>query len=306
MNIDIIINAWKVGYRTKTVCCALATLLYKHYFYRREFNANSPEDTMKIAYGSPDTVYGEYTAMEIMDRGAFYSYYDEKENSETYEKMEAAWESLHERRYNKRFQRHYKVESENNYNNDERKIFMFEYPSEDGCWCSRERASRAAVIIDGTKMTMTKVRGVDPTLEQTAVMCLAAASHSAAIHKYNRGERVHPYKINSRIGYSGCKDFWLDIYKRGENNIFIKWFNAAKLHVSMAGKVSDITDMYVGDALELLTVAMGYRDFDYFHGRISKRYGVHFVRPYKNEVLAEADMDFVPKKEGHRRPSRRR
>jgi hypothetical protein len=241
--------------------------------------------------------------MECVMEHAFYSYKNENAD-EIRERMEAVWESLHERRFRHKFQKHYKVMSDEESSTINSKVFTFEYQSEDGCWNSRERESRAVVVIDGTKISMVKVRGVDPTLEQTAVMCLAAASRAAAIHEYNRGERVHPYKVNSRIGYSGCQDHFLDIYKESENNVFVKWFNAAKLHVSMAGKISDITDMYVGDAIELLTAAMGFGDFEYFHG-MSRKYGVRFVRPYKNEVLSSEEMDFIPKKEGHRRPSRR-
>lgn len=283
----------------------LATMLYKSYFYRREFCGMLEEHAMEIVYGDPYQKYGEYTSMECMERGAFHTYYDIEENADLYKKMEDVWEQLHVRRWNRKFQRHYKVLPSNNDRKDRRKVFTFEYESEDGCWCSRERASRAIVIIDGKNLSMLKIKGVDPTLEQTAIMCLAAASHAAAIHEYNRGERVHPYKINSRIGYSGCEDYWLDIY-RGKNNVFTKWFTAAKLHVSMAGKVAEITDMYVGDALELFTAAMRCRDFDYFKSKVvSKRYGVRFVRPYRNEILSEEDMDFIPKEKGHRRPSRR-
>lgn len=294
---------WKKGYRTKEICCILATLLYKSYFYEREFAGALEKDAMEIVYGSPNSMYGEYSAAECVDRGAFHTVYRVEENAELKSRMEGVWETIHVRRYNKKYQRHYKAYNDSN--NDCCKIvFTYEYVSEDGCWLSRETPSRAVVIIDGTNLSMIKVRGVDPTLEQATTMCFAAASHSAAIHKYSRDRRIHPFKINSRTGYSGCEDYRLDIYGRN-GTLFYKKFTAAKLHVSMAGKVSSITDMYVGDALELFTAALGYRDFNYCK-RISEKCGVRFVRSYKNEILSEEDMDFIPKENSHRRPSRRR
>ena len=300
---------WKKGYRTKEICCILATLLYKSYFYEREV-AGALEDAMEIAYGSPNSMYGEYSAAECMDRGAFHTVYHVVENASLKSRMEAVWENIHVRRYNKKYQRHYKAEQYHNYNDSNNDcckiIFTYEYVSEDGCWLSREAPSRAAVIIDGTNLSisMIKIRGVDPTLEQATTMCFAAASHSVMIHKYSRDRRVHPFKINSRTGYSGCEDYHLDVYGRN-GTLFYKKFTAAELHVSMAGKVSSITDMYVGDALELFTAASGYRDFNY-RKRIEKSSGVRFVRSYKNEILSEEDMDFIPKEKSNRRPSRRR
>ena len=302
MSFDTIYTLWKQGYRTKTICTVLAGSLFGSSFFSREYENMDEEYAMEIAYNEPNALYGTHTAIECMYYG-YVSY--ENENASIHERMETVWESLREKRFNHKFQKHYKVEESESYNNDNKKVFTFEYNSEDGCWNYREKPSRAIIIIDGNKMSMVKVRGVDPTLEQTTAMCLAAASHSAEIHQYNRDERINPFKVNSRIGYSGCEDYFLDIYRR-ENNMFIKKWTPAKLHVSMAGKVSDITDMYVGDALELLTAAMGYSDFQYFRRKISKRFGVRFVRPYKNEILTEDDMDFIPKENGHRRPSRRR
>lgn len=198
----------------------------------------------------------------------------------------------------------YKVPEEYD-NNSDNVQFTFEYRSIDGSFSYREKPSRAVVVVNGSNMSMLKIKGVDPTLEQTACMCLAAAARTGAIHKYSRSSRVFPYKINNRIGYSGCEDYFLDLYYR-DNSVFIKKCNAAKLHISMAGKIGSFTDMYVGDILELLTAALGYEDFEYCK-RINKKYGVRFVRQYRNEIVSEEEMDFVPKRrEGHRRPSRRR
>lgn len=297
---------WENGYRTREICTIVAADFFGSHFREIEYPDMDEENALQVAYGPSDMLYDEHTAMDCIINHAYVSF--ENENAvKIRERMEAVWDNnLHVKRFHHKFQKHYAVTEESS-NTINRKVFTFEYESEDGCWSTRQNPSRAVVVINDNKMSMAKIRGVDPTLEQAAAMCLAAASHSAAIHEYNRNERVNPYRINSRIGYSGCEDYCLDIYGR-DGSTFFKKFTAAKLHVSMAEKVSlsPITDMYVGDILELLTAAMGYSDFQYFRRKISKRFGVRFVRPYKNEILTEDDMDFIPKENGHRRPSRRR
>lgn len=301
MTKEVVYNAWKQGYRTKEICTRIAADFFGSRFCEREYPGMSEEHAMDVSYGSQDTLYGENTAAECIDH-AYYSY--ENENApKILERMEAVWDSLREKRFNHKFQKHYKVDYDNSNSNDDHKVFVFEYKSEDGSWSYRERPSRAVVVVDGSNISMVKVKGVDPTLEQTTIMCFTAAARTAAIHKYSRNGRVHPFKINCRVGYSGCEDHYLDIYKR-ENNMFYKTWTAAKLHVSMAEKIASITDMYIGDVLEILTSALGYKDFEYSK-KINEKYGVRFVRPYRNEILSEEDMDFIPKEKSHRRPSRR-
>lgn len=180
--------------------------------------------------------------------------------------------------------------------------YTFEYTSNDGCWCSRNRPSRAIIIVEGTNLSMIKVKGVDPTFYQASAMLIEALSRSASIHKYNRCDRIWPFKINKRIGYSDCEDWFLDLYRR-EGSKFVKRNNASNLHISMADKVSDVCDIYVGDILEMIVAAgcyregLQYKDFDFIYCKDKKRLtrnGIRFVRPYKNEVFHKEDMDFIP------------
>lgn len=187
-------------------------------------------------------------------------------------------------------------------NNPTSASYTFEYESVEGSWSVRERPSRAIVAIDGTNISLIKVKGVDPTLYQAASMVIAALSRSADIHRYQRAGRIHPYKIGLYTGYSGCQDYFLNLYKKEGNKKYIRYKTAAKLHVSMADKVT-INNMYCGDAIELLLAAIcnreniDYRDIDLVYNRNSKMLrsnGVHFVRPYKDEIISEDELDFIP------------
>lgn len=197
--------------------------------------------------------------------------------------------------------RHYNVR--NLTNNPTSASYTFEYESIEGSWTERSRPSRAIVTIDGANISLIKVKGVDPTLYQTASMVFAALSRSAGIHKYQRAGRVHPFKIGLYTGYSGCQDYFLNLYKKEGNKKYIRYKTAAKLHVSMADKVT-IDNMYCGDAVELLLAAIcnreriDYRDIDLVYNRnntkMMRANGVHFVRPYKDEIITEDELDFIP------------
>ena len=132
------------------------------------------------------------------------------------------------------------------------KTMVFEYPSEDGSWCSREKPSRVAISIssDG-ELSMAKLSGVDPTIEQAAAMVTAAAAASFEVYCYDRRKRKFPFDITVYEGQSGCRDISISIYEKIGSHYKRRRYGGDSLHISMSDKVHDF-GMYLGDALEIL------------------------------------------------------
>lgn len=177
-------------------------------------------------------------------------------------------------------------------------MYTFEWEPEEG-WCYSDRKGRGVFIYTSDKkISFTKISGPDPTYVQLAEMVAQVVNRTNKFHHYTTNGRIWPFKINERVGYSGCRDLFLDLYRK-EGNLYVRKCNAAKLHISMYDKVSDLVAMYVGDLMELVIVAVAGHDYVYKAGpktKIPRNAGVRFVRPYRNEIISEEEMDFVPKR----------
>ena len=175
------------------------------------------------------------------------------------------------------------------------KTFTFEWDDPDG-WFYRDKKGRGVMLYTSDKkVTFTKISGPDPNYIQLAEMSAQVVNRTNRYHMYTTNGRIWPFKINERTGYSGCRDLFLDLYRKVGNH-YVRKCNAAKLHITMYGKVGDFT-MYVGDLIELVIVSVAGHDFAYKPGsktKIPRNAGVHFVYPYRNEILSEEDMDFIP------------
>lgn len=317
MNFDFkkIFELWKKGYRTKAIVCAVAVAFNRfaieHEYPDEEFTI---EKCFYIAYGDGvfdyESCFGMINRKTNIAQCALYMF-DSDYESEDMEEAKSLWDSIPIIRQGSVLkrrddgsgikglvsQKHYikRYYTDPNYKVD---IYSFEYDSYDGSWCSRERPSRCTVVIDGTNVSLYKTRGVDPTVNQVCSMIFESVSRSAVLHKYNRCNRRWPYRIGKRIGYSGCEDYYMDLYYKPEHSLhYIKKCTASRLHVSMAGKISEISNEYVGDVIELLiAAAMGSRDdFCYTKSKKDLKFNnVRFVKPRKNEVLDEDELDFIP------------
>lgn len=176
------------------------------------------------------------------------------------------------------------------------KSYTFEWDPEEG-WCYSDKKGRGVMLYTSDrKVQFIKISGPDPHLLQMGEMIAQVVNRTSRYHNYTTTSRVWPFKINERIGYSGCRDLFLDLYRKAGSS-YIRKRNASKLHISMYDKIGDFS-MYVGDAIELIIVAIAGHDWGYKAGtktRIPRNAGVRFVRPYRNEIICEEDMDFIPR-----------
>lgn len=176
------------------------------------------------------------------------------------------------------------------------KAYTFEWDPEEGWFYTNKKGRGVVIYTSDKKVQFVKISGPDPHLLQVGEMIAQTINRTNRFHCYSTNGRIWPFKINERIGQSGCRDLYLDLYRKAEGgSSYIRKCNAASLHISMYGKVSDFS-MYIGDAIELLIVAIAGHDWAYKPGRKTKigGMGVRFVRPYRNEIIGADDLDYSP------------
>lgn len=221
MNMETIAKAYRNGYRTRYICCAIAAVIAAR--FEEEDYASILNDVYNNVV---EDTFSDITIVDI----------------KILVKMEELWDEEYFLTPRRR----------RIYEDCRMKTIVFKYPSEDGSWVTRERPSRAAVTItsDG-EMSMVKLSGVDPTAEQVAAMVTAAAAASFEVYCYDRRKRKFPFNITVYEGQSGCRDVTMTIYEKIGNHYKRRRYGGDSLHISMAGKIADF-GMYLGDALEIL------------------------------------------------------
>jgi len=156
------------------------------------------------------------------------------------------------------------------------------------------------IKVDSGDISVMKLSGVDPTIDQTAVMVRAAMARSIMIHGYDRKRRKYPFDVKTRVGYSGCRDVSLDLYEKVHKHYHRK-YTAAELHISMCDKVSDF-GMYSGDAVEILWSLSGkpFRFNDKIYEGVNeemKSLGICFSKPPRRNDLILTNVSYDPKRE---------
>jgi hypothetical protein len=221
MNMDTIVKAYTNGFRTRDICCVIAAGI------AIEYNVTE-EDYKKVLGDVYDNMIEEFPVSSV--------------DSEVLLKMEEVWDEdyfLSPRR------RHFHEEHKT-------KTIVFEFPSEDGTWRTRNKPSRCAITIasDGA-MSLVKLSGVDPTVEQAAAMVTVAAEKSMSVFCYDRRKRKYAFNITENYGPSGCCDLSLILYEKVGDHYKRRRYGGDSLHISMSDKVHDF-GMYLGDSLEIL------------------------------------------------------
>ncbi len=260
MNMDTIAKAYNNGYRTRDICCAIAAAIAVRY---------EEEDFLPIL----NDVYDNQVQVE--DFSDITSI-----NIKILVKMQELWDEEYfftPRR--RRVGENYKS-----------KTTVFTYPPVDGTWTVKAiRPSRCAVTItsDGN-MSIIKLSGVDPTIEQVAAMVTAAASKSLAVFSYDRHKRKFAFNIEEKTGPSGCCDLTLVLYEKVGSHYRRCRYGGDCLHISMAGKSCEF-GMYLGDALEILNYYANNEDYRFAYYKMyadSERrlrdLGIRFSKPPKN------------------------
>lgn len=275
MNANNIRKAYENGYITKKIVCKIASVIADRY--------DIPEEDYKSLLS--DVYWGNIDPNELYFNTSYY------ESLPIPKEMEEIWDYYLE-------PRKHPISTSSS---EKIKTMVLEYPSEDGCWCFREKPSRVAISIssDG-EMSLTKLSGVNPTAEQTAAMVTAAAAKSLNIFSYSRNKRKYAFDINIHEGMSGCKNICLDLYERVGAHYRKLRYGGDSLHISMAGKVADF-GMYIGDALEILNA---YADRNNYISDNFKMYadtekwlralGISYSRPPKVNNLIMKEVTFDP------------
>ena len=180
------------------------------------------------------------------------------------------------------------------------KAYTFEWEPSDGWFYSDRKGRGVMVYTSDRKVEFIKLCGPDPHIMQLAEMTTQVINRTNRYHCYTTNGRIWPFKINERIGQSGCRDLYLDLYRKaGSSSSYVRKCTVAALHVSMYDKVGDFSPMYIGDLIEILIVAIAGHDFTYQAGqktKMRKIAGVRFARPYRNEIVGADDLDYLPKR----------
>jgi hypothetical protein len=67
---------------------------------------------------------------------------------------------------------------------------------------------------------------------------------------YRRENRVHPFKVSYREGYTGCTYYRLDLYRSLGNSEYLRFKKASELTIRSTKKLDDFSEMYIGDFIE--------------------------------------------------------
>ena len=114
--------------------------------------------------------------------------------------------------------------------------------------------TRASILIDeNLHMKVFINKGQVPEFDHLFLALLGHPDGYRAIARALQFKRVHPYKIEVREGFSGCKDYKL-ISAKKINGVYRKEVKA-KLHISMYDKVNgnELEEgMFLPDLLEFL------------------------------------------------------
>ena len=179
------------------------------------------------------------------------------------------------------------------------KAYTFEWEPTDGWFYYSDKKGRGVMLYTSDrKVQFVKLSGPDPHIMQLAEMTAQVINRTNRYHQYTTNGRIWPFKINEKTGQSGCRDYYLDLYRKVGDS-YIRKCNASKLHISMYDKVGDFSPMYIGDLIEILIVAIVGHDFKYQAGqktKMRKIAGVRFARPYRNEIVGADDLDYLPKR----------
>ena len=141
------------------------------------------------------------------------------------------------------------------------------------------------------KVSWTKVRGCNPYWWQIfdAIMKITPPEW------YLVTNRIYPYNVIIREGYSGCEYIHLNLYRKldSQKYVFIKC--AAKMEISSTNKIEDF-NMYYGDLVEIAGTLYEKRGWEFSRNPRT-------FKPYKWQIskiliheLVDSDKVFDPEK----------
>lgn len=179
-----------------------------------------------------------------------------------------------------------------------------EYDSWSGC-----TRGKGLITINTTTKTVNFVKlwGTDPYWDQLIFSILAICPPEL----YQRENRLHPFKVSSREGYSGCTYYRLDLYKSLGSSEYLRFKKASEMVIRSTKKIDDFSEMYIGDLVEFarfileteceLEVTRNPRWYKY------NMNNVRFNKIHNRDIISENDGIYDPNKHriSHLDPDRR-
>lgn len=168
-----------------------------------------------------------------------------------------------------------------------------EYDSWTGC-----TRGKGLITINTTTKTVNFVKlwGTDPYWDQLMFAVLAICPPEI----YQRENRLHPFKVSSREGYSGCTYYRLDLYRSLGNSEYLRFKKASELTIRSTKKIENFSEMYIGDFIEFARFILESEcEINFTRNPRWYRYNmnnVRFNRIYNRDIISENDGIYDPQK----------
>ena len=163
-----------------------------------------------------------------------------------------------------------------NNNNIITAVIEYEINESDSPWTGRTNGKCAIVYNSETKNVLwKKITGCNPY----ATQLVSAVMQMVPPEEYQRANRVYPFKVTAREGYSGCRYYNVNLYKR-IGSVYVKFTSSGKFDIAATGKVADEGLIYYGDLVEILRKDFEDAGIEFSRNpRDFNRIGWRFVRP---------------------------
>lgn len=159
------------------------------------------------------------------------------------------------------------------------------------------------INLETKSISWTKLWGCDPYWWQVADAIMAITPASL----YDRNNRIHPFNVRIREGYTGCEYIHLNLYKKISDGTYVHFKCGAKFNISMSDKIDDFT-MYYGDFVEITRALYEKRGWEFSRNpRAFKQNTWRFLPLHKYDIVTE-DLVYDPaavRTELERDPDRR-
>jgi hypothetical protein len=163
------------------------------------------------------------------------------------------------------------------------------------------------IIIDKytKQVAWTKVRGCNPYWWQVsdAIMKIVPPEW------YIRSERVHPFNVRIREGYTGHEYIHLNLFRRLTTGKYVNIKCSAKMEISSTNKIEDF-EIYYGDLVEIAGALYEKRGWEFSRNPRSfkpYKWSIAKIEPYEivnaNEVY---DPQIVKEKYDYYKDTKRR
>lgn len=147
------------------------------------------------------------------------------------------------------------------------------------------------IIIDtaSKKVSWTKTNGTNPYWWQV----IDAIMRVTPSELYQRENRIHPFNVHIREGYTGCEYIHLNLYRRLNTEKYVHIKCGAKFEISSTNKVDNF-EIYFGDLVEIARALYEKRGWEFSRNpRTFKQYNWCIDR-FANYDIVDAEEVYDP------------